>query len=156
MAKKKKKVDGGAIAGRIITVIFVILLIGGGYYMYTLFRTVEINAATITGTWKLAGNPDTFYIFSYDDETDLTKGTATSYTQPSGTLQRDNETKYKYEMVTNDKGVVELHMHTLNKRGNIDKDIPELVIKVSAVSKAQMYVKLARNVDSAMTRVNLF
>lgn len=156
MAKKKKKVDGKEVAGRIITLFFVLLLIGGAYYLYTLFRDVEITPQNLTGTWKLAGDVDEYYIFSYDDEEDKENGRAIGYTQQKNSYARENEIKYTYELVLNNNNIIEMHLHALNDRGRIDKDIPEKVIKITKLSKAQMYVTINRSVMTALTREDLF
>lgn len=152
--KKKKKADGKEIAGRLITLFFVLLLIGGAYYLYTLFRNVEINSQNLAGTWKLSGNPDTYYTFKMDKENSLLKGEATSYTQANNSIDQKDKTKYTYELVLNENEVYELRLQPVDERGHKDGDI--VLIKVTGLSAAQMYVTINKSSMTAMTRVDLF
>lgn len=148
---KKKKLDGKEIAGRLITIFFVLLLIGGAYYLYTLFKPQEINSENMAGTWKVGSDPVTFYTFEMDESNSMTSGRASSYTQRKGTIEKNDEKNYKYELVLNNNNTYELQLQPLNERGHADGDIE--VIKVTGLSRAQMYVIIGRNGMTAMVKV---
>lgn len=157
MAKKKKKVDGKEIAGRFITLFFVLLLIGGIYYLWTLFKNIEINSKNIAGTWKLsvAGSPDTYYSFKMDKE-DPMAGTALSYTRTGNSAEQNDKKYYSYVMVTNDNDIIELQLQPYKESTLKHRDGDIIVIKVTGLSRAQMYVTINRNNMTAMTKVDLF
>ncbi|MCQ2521031.1 MAG: hypothetical protein MJ105_01510 [Lachnospiraceae bacterium] len=52
MAKKNGKNGKSSVVGKIITVVLIVLLIAGGYYLYSMFKSVEITPANLAGTWK--------------------------------------------------------------------------------------------------------
>lgn len=153
MAKKKKK-EGNDIAGKIITVFFVLLLIGGAYYLFSIFKTVEINSTNLSGTWKLSGNPATIYTFKMDKNDSPMSGEATSYKQYNNSAEQTDRVKYSYEIIINEHGTSELHLQPLNERGHATGD--ETVITVTGLSVAQMYVRIDKSKDTALTRVDLF
>lgn len=153
--RRRKKADAKDVAGRIITLFFVLLLIGGAYYLYTLFKPVDITTVNMAGTWKLKGTPNTFYTFNSDGADDVS-GTASSYTQMDGSIEINNEMKYTYTLTQkeNDTERYDLQLQPLNIRGHKDGD--PINIEVTGLSNAQMYVKINRSVNTTLTKVNLF
>lgn len=151
---RKKKVDGRQIVGRLITLFFVLLLIGGAYYLFTLFKTVEINSENMTGTWKAGKDPVVYYVFSMDETNSLMAGKLTRYEQRAGSPERENEQYYKYTMEINDKGRYEVFLQPYNKAGKKNGDVEKM--KITGLSRAQMYIQVGKNKDTALMRVGIF
>ncbi len=59
MAKKAKK--GSSVVGKIITVVLLVLLVAGGYYLFNLFKSIDITPENMTGTWKDTDGDDVIY-----------------------------------------------------------------------------------------------
>lgn len=147
MAKGKKKGDN-EVANKIIAIVFLIFLIAGGYYLFSMFRPVEINETNIIGEWKLPGSPVTFYTFRTD-------GTASSYEKFTGSGDVRNQTEYTYYLTSeiSEQTGKEVYTLVLNEtRG--DKRRWEIVI--NALSHVQMNILWKGSEFSSLTRVDVF
>lgn len=145
--KRKKKEGVMSLGGKIITVFFIALLIGGAYFLYTLFRPVEINSINIAGEWKLAdGAKVTYYDFVPGAEE--MSGTATVYGREPGTGVRRDVMEYDYVMFLNDNDVMELHLTAPRQE--------EIMIKITSLSNAQMGIIHNGSKMANMTKTNLF
>lgn len=147
MAKGKKKGDN-EVANKIIAVVFLIFLIAGGYYLFSMFRPVEINEANIVGEWKLPGSPVTFYTFRTD-------GTASSYEKFTGSGDVRNQIEYTYYLTSevSEQSGKEVYTIVLNEtRG--EKRRWEL--EINALSHVQMNILWKGSEFSSLTRVDVF
>ncbi len=138
--KKKKKEGGGGIAGAIVSIVFACILIAGGYYLYTLFRGEEINTVTISGEWKLPGNPSLMLTIYAD-------GTAHSYEKFTTGSVRNNK-DYTYTLEENENGMMVLTLTDV-KTGEVE------TMKITKVSQAQMSVIRKESSFESFTKVNI-
>ena len=147
MAKKKKNEGDISIAGRIITIFFLLFLVAGGYYLFSMFRPVEITQVNIIGEWKLPGAPVTYYSFRAD-------GTAMSYEKFTGSGDTRNQTTYTYSLVeeTDDKTGETAYMLYLYE----DRSDKVSEIKITGLSHVQMNVLWKRSEFASLTRVDVF
>ena len=148
--RKKKKEGVMTLGGKIITVFFILLLIGGGYFLFTLFRPVEINSINMTGEWKLSDNGYTSYWSFEPTGIDGMSGTASHYNKQAGTGVKQDVLEYNFVLEENDKGTMELHMTAL-KYG--EKNVE---MKVTSLSNAQMGIVYNASEMANMTKTNLF
>ena len=147
MARGKKK-DDKELANKIIAIVFLIFLIAGGYYLFSMFRPVEINETNIIGEWKIAGSPIVYYEFRTD-------GTATSYEKFSGSGDVRNKIEYNYILTTevSDQTGEDVYTIVLDEpRG--DKRHMEIV--VNGLSRVQMNILWKGSEFTSMTRVGAF
>lgn len=147
MAKGKKKGDS-EVANKIIAIVFLIFLIAGGYYLFSMFRPVEINETNIVGEWKLPGSPVTFYTFRTD-------GTASSYEKFTGSGDIRNQIEYTYYLTSevSEQSGKEVYTLVLNEtRG--EKRRWEL--EINALSHVQMNILWKGSEFSSLTRVDVF
>ena len=149
-----KKNDDNGLGGKIISVLFILILAGGIYFLFTLFKSVDITPANIAGNWQQAGSPKFFLTINADaTETSVgsgawTDGTASSYEQfASG--DRRNDATYTYSLRANDKGVMVLTLKNTKTK-------EEEEIKVTRVSNAQIDVIRHGNSFEKFTTLNLF
>lgn len=147
MAKKKKNEGDISIAGRIITIFFLLFLVAGGYYLFSMFRPIEITQVNIIGDWKMPGAPVMYYSFHAD-------GTAISYEKFTGSGDTRNLTSYTYSLVeeTDDKTGETNYMLYLYP----DKEGDVTVIKITGLSHVQMNVLWRRSEFASFTRVDVF
>lgn len=147
MAKGKKKGDN-EVANKIIAIVFLIFLIAGGYYLFSMFRPVEINVTNIIGEWKQSGSPLTFYTFRTD-------GTASSYEKFTGSGDVRNQMEYTYTLTSeiSEQTGKEVYTLVLNEtRG----DKRRLEIKINSLSHVQMNILEKGSEFSTLTRVDVF
>lgn len=147
MARGKKK-DDKEIANKIIAIVFLIFLIAGGYYLFSMFRPVEINETNIIGEWKMTGSPVVYYEFRTD-------GTATSYEKFTGTGEVRNKIEYNYVLKTEVSDQTGQDVYTIvldEPRG--DKRHQEII--VNGLSRVQMNILWRGSEFSSMTRVSGF
>lgn len=145
---KKKKTDDKELANKIIAIVFLVFLIAGGYYLFSMFRPVEINETNIIGEWKMAGSPVTYYTFRTD-------GTASSYEKFTGSGEVRNRTEYNYYLKTEVSDQTGLDVYTIvldEPRG--DKRHVEIV--VNGLSRVQMNILWKGSEFSSLTRVDVF
>lgn len=147
MAKKKKNEGDISIAGRIITILFLLFLVAGGYYLFSMFRPIEVNQVNIIGEWKMPGAPVVYYSFRAD-------GTALSYEKFTGTGETRNQTTYTYDLVEeiDDKTQETEYMLYLYP----DKDGATTVMKITGLSHAQMNILWKGSTFASLTRVDMF
>ena len=137
----KKNKEPVNIAGIVITILFAVLLIGGIYYMFNLFKSVEINELNMAGEWKLQGSPTWFLTINSD-------GTASSYEQYTvGDI--GNSASYHYTLEPNENGVM-----VLTLKNDKTKETEE--IKITKVSHAEISIIRKGSIFENMTRVNIF
>lgn len=141
MAKKKDRDDGGGIAGKIITILFFLILVGGAYYLYGLFKPIEINKTNIAGSWKIAGSPTLYMTIDADDN-------ASSYEQFTAGDTRNKKT-YKYMLKENERGIMVLTLKDVKT-----KETEE--IKITRVSQAQMDIIRNGNNFTKFTKTSIF
>ena len=147
MAKGKKQGDN-EVANKIIAIVFLIFLIAGGYYLFSMFRPVEINVTNIVGEWKQSGSPLTFYTFRTD-------GTASSYEKFTGSGDVRNQMEYTYTLTSeiSEQTGKEVYTLVLNEtRG----DKRRLEIKINSLSHVQMNILEKGSEFSTLTRVDVF
>lgn len=147
MARGKKKEDK-ELANKIIAIVFLVFLIAGGYYLFSMFRPVEINETNIVGEWKLPGSPVTYYSFRAD-------GTASCYEKFTGTGEVRNNIEYNYYLKTEVSDQTGQNVYTIvldETRG--DKRHMEIV--VNGLSRVQMNILWKGSEFSSMTRVSGF
>lgn len=147
MARGKKK-DDKELANKIIAIVFLIFLIAGGYYLFSMFRPVEIKETNIIGEWKMTGSPVTYFTFRTD-------GTATSYEKFSGSGDVRNKIEYNYvlkEEVSKQTGEIVYTIVMDEPRG--DKRHMEIV--VNGLSRVQMNILWKGSEFTSMTRVSGF
>ncbi len=145
MAKGKKKKQDNELANKIIAIVFLIFLIAGGYYLFSMFRPVEINQTNIVGEWKIPGSPSTFYTFRAD-------GTASSYEKFTGTGEVRNQVEYNYYLTSEVSEQTGKDVYTLvldEQRG--EKRHWEIV--VNGLSHMQMNILWKGSEFESMTRV---
>ena len=91
--KQKKNEEKKDIAGRIVGLIFLTLLIAVGYYMYDMFRPLQIDSDTTAGDWhhtaEMNEKKTEHWVFNSD-------GTAYSYTMNNETKIMENKVTYDY------------------------------------------------------------
>lgn len=146
MAKGKKKNEDNELANKIIAIIFLAFLIAGGYYLFSMFRPVEINQTNIVGEWKLPGSPVTFYTFRAD-------GTASSYEKFTGTGEIRNQIEYTYYLKSEVSSQTGKDVYTIvleEQRG--EKRRWEIV--VNGLSHMQMNILWKGSEFSSLTRVS--
>ncbi len=148
MAKGKKKKEDNELANKIIAIVFLVFLIAGGYYLFSMFRPVEINKTNIVGEWKLPGSPVTFYTFRTD-------GTASSYEKFTGTGEVRNQVEYKYNLTSevSDQTGKDVYTIVLDEQGG-EKRHMEIV--VNGLSHVQMNILWKGSEFTSMTRVSGF
>ncbi|HOO79669.1 MAG TPA: hypothetical protein PLZ77_01420 [Lachnospiraceae bacterium] len=134
---KKKKKDNGDVVGFIIGICFLLLLVGGGYYLFTMFKPIDVTVANVRGNWKLPGAPVTYWEFNLD-------GTASSYEKFTGTNEVRNETSYTYEIEDGD-----IVLRPDGAEGTY-------TIQITSLSRLQMSVILNASDIKSMTRVDIF
>ncbi|MDE6530938.1 MAG: hypothetical protein K2K96_09225 [Lachnospiraceae bacterium] len=147
MARRKKK-DDKELANKIIAIVFLLFLIAGGYYLFSMFRPVEINETNIIGEWKMAGSPVTYYTFRTD-------GTASSYEKFTGSGEVRNQISYTYYLRTEVSEQTGNDVYTLV----LDEDRGERrhwEIEINALSRVQMNILWKGSEFSSMTRVDVF
>lgn len=147
MAKKKKKEDN-ELANKIIAIVFLVFLIAGGYYLFSMFRPVEINQTNIVGEWKLPGSPVTYFSFRTD-------GTASSYEKFTGSGEVRNQVNYTYYLKTEVSEQTGKDIYTIvldEERG----DKRHLEIEINALSHVQMNILWKGSEFSSLTRVDVF
>lgn len=145
--KKKKKEGVMSLGGKIITIFFIAFLIGGGYFLFTLFRSVEINSINMTGEWKLADGSNISY-WSFTPGQDEMSGTASHYLKELGTGVPKDRIDYDYVLILNDNGVIEMHCTAPRQ--------DEVIIKITSLSNAQMGIIHSGSKMDNMTKTNLF
>lgn len=147
MAKKKKNEGDVSIVGRIITIFFLLFLVAGGYYLFSMFRPVEINQLNIIGEWKLPGAPVQYYSFRAD-------GTALSYEKFTGSGEVRNQTTYTYDLVetVGERTGETEYMLYLYPDGNDSVE----VIKINGLSHVQMNILWKGSQFASLTRVDVF
>lgn len=143
MARTSKKDDNG-LAGKIIGVIFLLFLVAGGYYLFTMFRPLEITQENIVGSWKLPGSPITYFTFNPDN-------TASSYEKFTGTGETRNETQYTYtieESISNTTGntIYTIVLDQVKGDAHIEMDI-------TGLSQMQLSILWKGSEFGSMTRV---
>lgn len=146
--RKKKKEGVMSLGGKIITIFFVILLIGGGYYIYSLFKPIEINAVNMAGEWKLQDGSETSYWNFEPTGIDGMSGTCTYYTYEPNSYNIAEKIVYDFYLELNGNGVMELHC-TAKKQN-------EVVMKVTSLSSSQMNVFYKTSKTCSMVRTHLF
>lgn len=147
MAKGKKKEDN-ELANKIIAIVFLVFLIAGGYYLFSMFRPVDINEANIVGEWKLAGSPVTYYTFRTD-------GTASSYEKFTGSGEVRNQISYHYYLKEETSEQTGKEVYTIV----LDEDRGEkrhVEIEVTGLSHVQMNILWKGSEFSSLTRVDVF
>lgn len=147
MAKGKKKGDN-ELANKIIAIVFLVFLIAGGYYLFSMFRPVEINETNIIGEWKLPGSPVTYYTFRTD-------GTASSYEKFTGSGEVRNQINYTYYLRTEVSDQTGKDVYTIvldEERG----DKRRWEIEINALSHVQMNILWKGSEFSSLTRVDVF
>lgn len=147
MARGKKKGDKET-ANKIIAIVFLVFLIAGGYYLFSMFRPVEINETNIVGEWKIAGSPVVYYTFRTD-------GTASSYEKFTGSGEVRNQIEYNYYIRTEVSEQTGNDVYTIvldETRG----DKRHLEIEVNGLSRVQMNILWKGSEFSSMTRVDVF
>ena len=145
MAKAKKKEDN-EIASKIIAVCFLLFLIAGGYYLFSMFKPVEINEINMVGEWKIPGSPVTYYSFNVD-------GTASSYEKFTGSGDVRNQRNYTYTLETSVSEQTGDNIYTLILRGTKDDTVDK--IQITSLSHVQMGI-MKNSEFSSMTRVHDF
>lgn len=147
MAKGKKKEDN-ELANKIIAIVFLVFLIAGGYYLFSMFRPVEINETNIVGEWKLPGSPVTYYSFRTD-------GTAYSYEKLTGSGETRNQINYTYYLKTeiSDQTGKEVYTIVLDEERGEKR---HMEIEVNSLSHVQMNILWKGSEFSSMTRVDVF
>lgn len=147
MARGKKK-DDKELANKIIAIVFLVFLIAGGYYLFSMFRPVEINETNIAGEWKMPGSPVTYYTFRTD-------GTASSYEKFTGSGEVRNQINYTYYLTSEISEQTGKEVYTLvlnEERG--EKRSWE--IEINALSHVQMNILWKGSEFSSLTRVDVF
>lgn len=147
MARGKKK-DDKELANKIIAIVFLLFLIAGGYYLFSMFRPVEINETNIAGEWKLPGSPVTYYTFRTD-------GTASSYEKFTGSGEVRNQINYTYYLTSeiSEQTGKEVYTIILNEdRG----EKRHWEIEINGLSHVQMNILWKGSEFSSLTRVDVF
>lgn len=147
MARGKKK-DDKELANKIIAIVFLLFLIAGGYYLFSMFRPVEINETNIAGEWKLPGSPVTYYTFRTD-------GTASSYEKFTGSGEVRNQISYTYYLTSeiSEQTGKEVYTIMLNEdRG----EKRHWEIEINGLSHVQMNILWKGSEFSSLTRVDVF
>lgn len=147
MARGKKK-DDKELANKIIAIVFLVFLIAGGYYLFSMFRPVEINETNIAGEWKLPGSPVTYYTFRTD-------GTASSYEKFTGSGEVRNQINYTYYLTSEISEQTGKEVYTLvlnEERGEKRR----WEIEINALSHVQMNILWKGSEFSSLTRVDVF
>lgn len=147
MAKGKQKGDN-ELANKIIAIVFLVFLIAGGYYLFNMFKPVDISEATIAGTWKLPGSPVTYYTFNAD-------GTAFSYEKFTGSGDVRNEISYTYYLKTGVSEQTGKDVYTI-VLDEVRGDKRHLEIVINALSRVQMNILWKGSEFSTMTRTDVF
>ncbi|MDE6687160.1 MAG: hypothetical protein K2J95_08780 [Lachnospiraceae bacterium] len=146
MVKKKK--DDNGLANKIIAIVFLLFLIAGGYYLFSMFRPVEINQTNIVGEWKLPGSPVTYYSFRAD-------GTASSYEKFTGSGEVRNQINYTYYLRTEVSEQTGKDIYTI-VLDEVRGDERHWEIEINALSHVQMNILWKGSEFSSMTRVDVF
>lgn len=147
MAKKKKNEDDVSIVGRIITIFFLVFLVAGGYYLFSMFRPIEINQVNIIGEWKLPGAPVQYFSFRAD-------GTALSYEKFTGTGEVRNQATYTYDLVETVDEKTGQPEYILYLYPDANDSVN--VIKINGLSHVQMNILWKGSTFASLTRVDVF
>lgn len=147
MARGKKK-DDKELANKIIAIVFLVFLIAGGYYLFSMFRPVEINETNIAGEWKMPGSPVTYYTFRTD-------GTASSYEKFTGSGEVRNQINYTYYLTSeiSEQTGKEVYTLVLNEERGEKR---HWEIEINALSHVQMNILWKGSEFSSLTRVDVF
>lgn len=147
MAKGKKKEDN-ELANKIIAIVFLVLLIAGGYYLFSMFRPVDINETNIIGEWKLPGSPVTYYSFRSD-------GTASSYEKFTGSGEIRNQIDYTYYLKSEISEQTGEEIYTI-MLDEVRGEKTHWEIEINGLSHVQMNILWKGSEFSSLTRVDVF
>lgn len=156
--KPKQEVEPKDVAGRIIGALFLIMLLAGGYYLFDMFRTIEMTDSGIQGEWIIPadfGSSETeCWQFTASGEGDNT-GIARKYTRNMRNGTRTNEVEYDYSLedYTDDQGNVRKHILVTTKNVRLsERETYE--IRITSLSKIEMSVIFVyKNATTNVTRL---
>lgn len=162
--KPKQEVEPKDVAGRIIGALFLIMLLAGGYYLFDMFRTIEMTDSGIQGEWIIPadfGSSETdCWQFVAGAEGNNT-GIAYRYTRNMKNGTRTNETEYDYSLedYTDDQGIVRKHILVTTRNVRVSER-ETFEIRLTSLSKIEMsvifvYGNATTNV-TRMTRPSIF
>ena len=152
--KKRKKEGVMTLGGKIITIAFIILLIAGGYFLYTLFRPVDITSVNMAGEWEMNQNGSKIYYYFEPggSNADGTTGTVSVYRKAAGTGTREDVKEYDFTLELHNDVI---HMQMVQTSPKADRG-NEVLIKITALSNAQMGI-IYNSADFAnLRKTNIF
>ena len=157
--KPKVEKEPKDIAGRIIGVLFLLMVIAGGYYLFDMFRQLDITNDNIQGEWRypkpLGQDTTECWVFSQDNRTEEgNTGVATNYTLNTKDGSKSNIVEYDYvlEQYTDKTGAERYHIMVTTKNVKAsEKRTRE--IRVTSLSKMEISVTFVEDMSADITRM---
>ncbi len=133
--KSGRKKETGDVAGRIAGIVFLLIVIGAGYYLFSMFRTLEVTPQNIAGDWKhkdtAFADKETHWVFVED-------GTASSYTLDTSNNLRSDIVNYTYTLgVPEGKTYPEIVVTTDDPKKR-DSEETSITLRVSRLCRVEM------------------
>ena len=145
--KPKQEVEPKDVAGRIIGLLFFLMLAAGAYYLFDMFRGLDINNENLQGEWRIPARFDetTEEYWQFTPAADGTQtGIALNYKRNKKTAERTDEIEYDYvleEYINENDEEQKTRQHILITTRNVKRSEKKTYeIRITSLSKMELSV----------------